>query len=209
MSPRIAPVIAASLVLLVAAACASPAAPATPAGAPDPTLIAWPSPDPATPKPDAGNVDGIVYPELTIEAADADTIRVAITDPAAKAWRLIVAGAGALAGARLEILVETGDVGPSITATEVREGVVVGEMDLSGYVDGTAAAGGCHGTLPVCVDSDGFRLPSDGDGTLAIRLTLTDGGTPLTVTGGTAGWPGEPFILGPWTNTEPFPWGER
>ena len=209
MSPRIAPVIAASLVLLVAAACASPAARATPAGAPDPTLIAWPSPDPATPKPDAGNVDGIVYPELTIEAADADTIRVAITDPAAKAWRLIVAGAGALAGDRLEILVETGDVGPSITATEVRDGVVVGEMDLSGYVDGTAAAGGCHGTLPVCVDSDGFRLPSDGDGTLAIRLTLVDGGTPLTVTGGTAGWPGEPFILGPWTDTEPFPWGER
>ena len=209
MSPRIAPVIAASLVLLVAAACASPAAPATPAGAPAPTLIAWPSPDPATPKPDAGNVDGIVYPELAIEAADADTIRVAITDPAAKAWRLIVAGAGALAGDRLEILVETGDVGPSITATEVRDGVVVGEMDLSGYVDGTAAAGGCHGTLPVCVDSDGFRLPSDGDGTLAIRLTLVDGGTPLTVTGGTAGWPGEPFILGPWTDTEPFPWGER
>ncbi|MEW6226154.1 MAG: hypothetical protein AB1627_16140 [Chloroflexota bacterium] len=209
MSPRFAPVIAASLALLVAAACASPAAPATPAGAPDPTPIAWPSPDPATPKPDAGNVDGIVYPELTIEATDADTIRVAITDPAAKAWRLVVAGAGALAGDWLEILVETGDVGPSITATEVRDGVVVGEMDLSGYVDGTAAAGGCHGTLPVCVDSDGFRLPTDGDGTLAIRLTLVDGGTPLTVTGGTAGWPGEPFILGPWTDTEPFPWGER
>ena len=209
MSPRFAPVFAASLVLLVVAACAAQAdAPAT-LGSPDPTPIAWPSPDPATPRPDAGNVDGIVYPELTIEAADADTIKVAITDPAAKAWRLVVAGAGALSGERLEILVETGDVGPSILATEVRDGVVVGEMDLSGYVDGTAAAGGCNGTLPVCVDSDGFRLPSDGDGTLAIRLTLIDAGTPLTVTGGTAGWPGEPFILGPWTDTEPFPWGER
>jgi hypothetical protein len=210
MSPRVSPAIAASLVLLVAAACATTApAPATPAGAPDPTPIAWPTPDPATPKPDAGNVDGVVYPELTIEAADADTISVAITDPAAKAWRLVIAGAGAMAGERLEILVETGDVAPSILATEVSDGAVVGEMDLSGYVDGTAAAGGCHGTLPVCVDSDGFRLPSDGNGTLAIRLALIDTGTPLTVTGGTAGWPGEPFILGPWTDTEPFPWGER
>ena len=209
MSPRFALLAAASLALVVAA-CATPsAAPATPSAAPDPTPIAWPSADPGTPKPDAGNVDGIVYPELTIGATDADTISVAIADPEAKAWRLVVAGAGALAGERLEILVETGDVGPSILATEIRDGVVVDEMDLSGYVDGTAAAGGCHGTLPVCVDSDGFRLPADGDGTLAIRLTLTETGTPLTVTGGTAGWPGEPFVLGPWTDTEPFPWGER
>ena len=22
------------------------------------------------------------------------------------------------------------------------------------------------------------------------------------------GWPGEPFVLGPWSDTEPFAWGE-
>jgi hypothetical protein len=214
MSRRLAPVIAASIaasLALVAAACATPSsAPASPSGSPAGTPIAWPSFQPGgTPEPDEGNVDGAVYPELTIEAADADTITVTIIDPGAKAWRLVVAGAGSRSGDRLEIAVETGDVGPSITATEVNEGVVVDEMDLSGYVDGTAAAGGCHGTLPVCVDSDGFRLPSDGNGILAIRLTMTGTGMPLTITGGTAGWPGEPFILGPWTDTEPFPWGER
>ena len=119
-----------------------------------------------------------------------------------------MAGVGERAGDRWEILVETGDVGPAITATEVRDGHVVDVMDLSGFADGTAAAGGCHGTLPVCLSSDGFRLPQDGDGRFSVQLVLPESGhARWRSPAGTATWPGEPFVLGPWTNTEPFPWG--
>jgi hypothetical protein len=159
--------------------------------------------------PDEGNVDGISYPELTVEMPDADTLRIRLDDPTAKAWRLDVAGTGDLAADRFVIEVETGDVAPAITATEIRAGRVVDEMDLSGYLDGTAAAGGCHATLRVCVDSDGFGLPEDGNGRFTLRLSVGDTRGPLTITGSTAGWPGEPFILGPWVVTEPFTWAAR
>lgn len=220
MSPRVAPVLAASLALIVVAGCGASVAPAsivpspaTPTHAPStqPVTPTAPVPTPvpvATASPDAGNVDGSGSgPELTIEMVSGDTIRATLDDPAAKAWRLVVAGVGERAGDRWEILVETNDVGPAITATEVRAGRVVDTMDLSGFADGTAAAGGCHGTLPVCLSSDGFRLPQDGDGRFSVQLVLPEPGTPLTITGGTATWPGEPFVLGPWTDTEPFPWG--
>ena len=210
------------LALIVVAACGVSAATSSPpslaphpdrAPAVQPVTSIAPAPTPvpvpvATASPDAGNVDGSRSgPELTIEMVDAQAIRVTLEDPAAKAWRLVVAGVGERAGDRWEILVETGDVGPAITATEVRDGRVVDVMDLSGFADGTAAAGGCHGTLPVCLASDGFRLPQDGDGRFSLELVLPEQGTPLTLTGGTATWPGDPFVLGPWAGTEPFPWG--
>jgi hypothetical protein len=216
MFPRAARPCLASLALLLAAGCASAAPPAvTPTASPvepQPTPIAWPSfepPSPPTPRPDAGNVGGNGYPELTVETQGPGAVRVTIVDPAAKAWRLVVAGTGARAGDRLVLLVETGDTGPSITATEIRDDAVVGEMDLSGYADGTAAAGGCHGTLGACVDSHGFRLPADGDGTFSVRLALVEPTAALTITGGTATWPAEPFILGPWQDAPPFAWGDR
>jgi hypothetical protein len=215
MSPRFAPVIAASVLIVLVAACGASGAPTpspvfSPATPPGPTIRPLPTIAPETPPtatPDAGNVDGgLTGPELTIETVNAETIRATIADRKAKAWRLVVAGVGERSGDRWEILVETGDVRPSITATEIRGGTVVDVMDLSAFADGTAAAGGCHRTLPVCLDSDGFRLPQDGDGTFSVRLVLPERGTPLTVTGGTASWPGEPFVLGPWTDTAPFPW---
>ena len=108
--------------------------------------------------------------QLSIEPVDDATIQATIVDATAKAWRLTVSGTGVLGDDRWEIAVETGDVGPVIVATEIVGGKVVDEMDLSGFADGTAAAGGCHSTLPVCLDSDGFRLPDDGDGTFSVRL---------------------------------------
>jgi len=226
MSPRVAPVLAASFVLLLVAACGASAVPSAAKSSPAPVPVATsrvpavepvisvaPAPTPVpvpvvTASPDAGNVDGGGSgPELTIEMVDSQTIRATLDDPSAEAWRLVVAGVGGQAGDRWEILVEAGDVAPAITATEVRDGHVVDVMDLSGFADGTAAAGGCHSTLPVCLSSDGFRLPQDGDGRFSVQLVLPDPGTPLAITGGTATWPGEPFVLGPWTNTEPFPWG--
>ena len=58
-----------------------------------------------------------VYPELAVEAIDASTLRLTLDDPAAKAWRLVIAGTGDLAFDRLEIEVVTSDVAPLITAT--------------------------------------------------------------------------------------------
>jgi hypothetical protein len=162
-----------------------------------------------TPVPVTGDVDGAIGgPELTIEALDGDTIQATLDDPTAKAWRLVVAGTGDRAGERWEILVETGDVAPVITATEIRNGEVADVLDLTGFWDGTAAAGGCHSTLPVCVGSDGFELPEGGDGRFSVRLELAGTQVPLMVSGGTAAWDGEPFVLGPWHDTEAFPWGE-
>jgi hypothetical protein len=217
MSPRYAPAIVASLALILVAGCAgaastpSPVAPATPVTrAPDPTPfpVADRTPAPTPDTGDTGGVDGAAGgPELAIEPLDDDTIQATLVDPEAKAWRLVIAGTGDLGGERWEIMVETGDIMPVVTATEIRGGEPVDVLDLSGFADGTAAAGGCHSALSVCLDSDGFRLP-DGDGRLTVRLDLPEAQVPLVIRGGTAAWDGEPFILGDWHDTEPFPWGE-
>jgi hypothetical protein len=220
MPPRFAPVLTASLVLLIAAACggavtapvdpASPV-PAAPAPAERPALTPVPMPEDEpspTPPQNAGDVDGDgVGPELTVEFPDRNLLDVTLFDPDAKAWRLVVRGTGALADDRLEIVVEASDVMPLITATEIQQGEVVDVIDLTGYLDETAAAGGCHRTLDTCVDSSWFRLPEEGDGYFAIRLQMPADGTALLISGGTARWPGEPFVLGPWSDTEAFPWG--
>ena len=218
MTPRRAPILAATIALLVVAACATSSvapSPRTAAGpiptTPAPTPIVTPSVVPsATPSPtpptDEGNVDGNVFPELTVETIDPSTLRVTLDDPSARAWRLVIAGSGDLRYDRLEIEVETSDIEPVITAREIRDSEVVSEMDLSGYADGTAAAGGCHATLHVCIDSDGFRLPHNDNGRFRVRLSVADASGPLAITGSTAGWPGEPFILGPWVTTDTFAW---
>ncbi len=165
------------------------------------------TPPAASEVPDAGNVDGPQSgPVLSIEPVEAMSVRATIEDPDARAWRLVVAGTGVRAADRLEIVVETGDVAPLITATEIHDGRIEGVMDLTGFGDPTASAGGCHATVHVCIDSDAFRLPTDGDGRLTVTLTRMDDTAPLTIVGATASWPGEPFILGPWNDTEAFPW---
>lgn len=200
---------------LAVAACSSSVTPppvASPAPAspttPEPTRVpsATPAPSP-TATPIIGGVDGDARgPQLTVVHEDAGTITAGIEDPAAKAWQIEVRGTGDQARDAWRITVEVGDVSPLITATEIVDGTVVDALDLSGDWDGTAIAGGCHSTLPVCVDSDGFRLPDEGDGTFAVRIHLDDVRTPLEIRGAAAYWDGEPFILGPWHATEAFPW---
>lgn len=185
---------------------------------PEPVVTDPSNPEPVTSDPEipprstppvTGGVNGALdRPELTIERVGAETVQATILDPDAKAWRLVIAGSGEFGGERWEIAVETGDVGPVITATEVRGGREVDVMDLTGFADGTAAAGGCHSVLPVCLGSDGFRLPSDGDGRFSLRLELPQSPMPLVIRGGTARWDGEPFVLGPWHDTQVFQWGE-
>ena len=217
MTPRRAPLLAATIALFVVAACATSSVAPSPrtAAGPVPTAVPTPIVSPLvmpsatlspTPPTDEGNVDGNVYPELTVETIDPSTLRVTLDDPAARAWRLVIAGSGDLKYDRLEIEVETSDIEPVITAREIRDSEVVNVMDLSGYADGTAAAGGCHATLHVCVDSDGFRLPHNDNGRFRVRLSVANASGPLAITGSTAGWPGEPFILGPWVTTDTFVW---
>jgi hypothetical protein len=218
LTPRRAPILAALIALLAVAACATSTVvptPSAPTGAvstaPDPTPVVTPTPVPTlAPSPtaptDEGNVEGDIYPELTVETADPGTLRITLDDPSAKAWRLVVAGSDALAYDRLEIEVVTSDVEPLIHVREIRDSEVVDEMDLSWYGGGLGAAGGCHANLHVCIDSDGFRLPEDGNGRFRVRLSVADAVGPLAITGSTAGWPGEPFVLGPWVDTDPFVW---
>ena len=218
MPSRFAPVIAAAVVLFAVAACAgaavSPASPTAvrpPAALPTPTPVATPIAEPTpTPSANAGDVESQGRgAELTVEFPKPDLLDVTLEDSEAKAWRVIVTGTGDRATDRMEVLVEAGDVGPVITATEVQQGEVVGSIDLSNYFDETMAAGGCHHTLNVCIDSSSFRFSDDGTGRLRIRIQMPDPAAGrLLITGGTAGWPGEPFVLGPWTDTESFPWGE-
>jgi hypothetical protein len=171
--------------------------------------VASHTPDATTaPSPNAGDVDESAGgPNLSVEFPGENLLDVTLEDSRAKAWRVVVRGTGDHATDRLEVVVEAGDVGPVITATDVEQGEVVATIDLSAYTDDTAAAGGCHQTLDVCVDSSSFRFTDDGSGRLRIRLQMPDPSTrPLLVTGGTAGWPGDPFVLGPWSDTEAFPW---
>jgi hypothetical protein len=219
MATRSAPVlIAVALIGLLTAACGgtspipSPLTSPRPAPAsegPLPTLVVQPTPV-ATPAetPIVGGVDGAMDgPQLSIVTVDEDTIVATIKDPAAKAWRVTVAGTGALSGDRWEIVVETGDVGPAVSVTQIQDGRVTDVMDLTGFMEPTAAAGGCHATLPVCLESTGFTIP-EGKHRFSVRLELPGGQVPLVIRGASAAWDGEPFILGPWHETEAFPWGE-
>src|SRR5690349_16254342 len=162
MSPRFAPL--AALVLLVVAACAAPAPAApvavTPTTRPSAVAAVVPTPSPVpvggertppvtgptpTATPNAGDVDGWgPGPALTVEFPGERLLDVTLEDAKAKAWRVVVTGTGDLAADRFEVVVETGDVGPAISATEIQGGEVVDVIDLSFFDDDTAAAGGCH-----------------------------------------------------------------
>ncbi|MFL5756354.1 MAG: hypothetical protein ACJ77N_08660 [Chloroflexota bacterium] len=132
-----------------------------------------------------------------------DSIRASVTDTAAKAWRIVIGGGTGDANAapdRLEIVVETSDVEAAVHVDEYVGGRLVDENDVTSQVgDATAAAGGCHRTLGVCYSSGSIRVPHR-DGRLTVDVTPTEQ-HPLIVSGGSARWPGEPFILGPWRTT--------
>jgi hypothetical protein len=180
----------------------SPAA--TPAPTPAATLVATPA---ATSTPDTGNVDGPGTPDFSVEPSGAQTIKITLTAPDAKAWRIAVAGTGDHAADRWDLTVETGDVAPVITTTEAPGGVAAEPVEQPKLELGTAKGKICSTTLPVCLVASSLSLPADGDGTIVLDLVRTDAGAALSVTAATAAWDGDPFVLGAWTTTEAFPWG--
>jgi hypothetical protein len=206
-------------VVLVAGACAatpsggSGADPSPPIATPSPSTptppVGTPTTPPGTPtlpptgsQPPTGNTD-TRFPELAVSSGGPGWM-VELTDPTAKAWRLVVAGADP--ADRLELLVETGDVWPGVMITSIVDDAVVEEHDLTQMVgDATAAAGGCHPVLEVCYSSDGILVDLEG-GRVGLVVEHIDSGA-FTFSGASAGWPAEPFVLGPWRTTAPFTTG--
>jgi hypothetical protein len=200
--------IALVLVALLAVACgaAVPAtndptvAPASPVVRPDLTPVPVPSVVP-TALPNEGDVDGVQdgRPELTIESVTQDELRVTVMDPTAKAWRIAVTGKDA--ADRLELIIETGDIAPGIRIDEIVGNEVVNTDDLTRMPDQpTVSAGGCHRTLGVCFSSDTIEVGA-ANGIVSATFRFRDTSRPIAITGSTASWPGEPFILGDWRDS--------
>jgi hypothetical protein len=138
------------------------------------------------------------YPELSVSLDRGYLID--LVDPEARAWWIVVAGTGANAGDRLEIVAEVGDIWPGAVVNEYVGGQLVDSTDLNGLVgSATAVAGGCHPTLPVCFSSAGIDVrPAVGRLSVTLEATALDR---LEIGGATASWDGEPYILGPWRGT--------
>jgi hypothetical protein len=197
---------------LIVTACGASAvttlAPATPTPVPaQPNLTPVPgsTEEPiATPAPPEGDVDGAQEgaPELAIESDGTDSLEISVADSTAKAWRIRISGTNE--ADRLELIVETSDIAPGIHVDEIVGNEVVATDDLTRMPDEpTVAAGGCHRTVGVCFSSDGIKL-DDANGVLTARFTFRDPSAPIAITGSTAGWPAEPFILGDWHDSQTF-----
>jgi hypothetical protein len=169
-----------------------------------------PTPIP-TAMPDSGNVDAPVTPALSVEPVGAVAIRITLADPAAKAWRVTVADAGSSLGSAgassWSLTIDTGDVAPVITTTDTLNDVAGEPQEQPGLEAGTTTGRVCSVAVPVCIRAASVVLPRDGNGTLVLEIGKTDTAATLAVTGATAGWPTDPFALGPWTTTAAFPWG--
>lgn len=218
MLPRSTPaVLVATLALGLIGCSGIPAAPATPAEPAGPTPLAGgsaatlhptvePTVAPATATPDSGNVEIPVTPGLSVEPVGSSSIRVTLADPAAKAWRVTVAGTGAQGADRWALTVETGDVAPVVTTTETAGGVDAEPLEQPRLEMGDASGQVCSASVPVCLRAPSLVLPHDGNGTLVLELARSDAGASMSVTGGTATWTTDPFVLSSWTTTEAFPW---
>jgi hypothetical protein len=185
--------------VLIAACGAS--APLTPAPAVHPTSV------PAQPDPSAapeGDVEGVQAgrPELAIEAVDGQTLLVTVGDATAKGWRITIAGRDA--ADRLELVVESSDIAPGVHVDEIVGDQVVATDDLTRMPDEpTVAAGGCHRSLAICWSSDGIDI-DEAQGVVAARFHFENPSAAFAITGSTATWPAEPFILGDWHDSEVF-----
>ena len=207
MSTRLAPVALVVIAFVALGCAANPAAsmapPIPPIGAASPASSPPATAPPSPRDPNQGDVKGVQAgaPELVIESAGPDSLRITDLDGAAKAWRIAVASRDSRD--RLEIVVETGDVVPGIRVDEIVAGRVVGSDDLTRMPeDPTVLAGGCHRTLEVCYSSDEVGV-REGQGIAAI-LTFRDPKIEFSIVASSATWPGEPFILGPWHDSAPF-----
>ena len=184
---------------LIAAACGAATPAATPSAIPSPGSV-----DPQPTAQPAGDVDGAQEgrPELAIARIGSDTLEVTVSDARAKAWRIAIAGTADTD--RLELVVEIGDIVPGIRVDEIVGGEVIASDDLTRFPDEpSVAAGGCHSTIGVCFTSDGITV-DEATGTLSATFRFRDPSHPFAITGSTATWPAEPFILSDWNESQTY-----
>lgn len=148
--------------------------------------------------PPIGNTDR-EFPELSVSRAESYLID--LLDPEATAWWIVVSGTGANDGDRIEIVAEVGDIWPGAAVRVYVGGELFDTTDMNGLIGNrTAIAGGCHPTLDLCFSSAGIDIrPADGRLTVSLQGAAADS---FEIRGATAGWDGEPYILGPWRGTE-------
>jgi hypothetical protein len=191
---------------LVACAKAPTAPGVVDAGAPQHVPVATPEqpygPYPTLPvtggQPPVGNTDR-EFPELSVSRAESYLID--LLDPDARAWWIVVSGTGANEGDRIEIVAEVGDIWPGAAVRVYVGGELFDTTDMNGLIGNrTAIAGGCHPNLDLCFSSAGIDIRPD-EGRLSVTLQGPAAGS-FEIHGATAGWDGEPYILGPWRGTE-------
>ena len=189
-------------------ACARP--PTAPgvvdAGPPNPVPVTTPDqpygPYPTLPvtggEPPIGNTDR-AFPELSVSRAESYLIE--LLDPEARAWWIVVSGTGANDGDRIEIVAEVGDIWPGAAVRVYVGGELFDTTDMNGLIGNrTAIAGGCHPNLDLCFSSAGIDIrPDEGRLSVALQGAAADS---FEIRGATAGWDGEPYILGPWRGTD-------
>lgn len=172
----------------------------------DPAHVATPEqpygPYPTLPvtggKPPIGNTDR-EFPELSVSRAESYLIE--LLDPEARAWWIVVSGTGANDGDRIEIVAEVGDIWPGAAVRVYVGGELFDTTDMNGLIGyRTAIAGGCHPNLDLCFSSAGIEIRPD-EGRLSVALQGAAAGS-FAIRGATAGWDGEPYILGPWRGTD-------
>jgi hypothetical protein len=192
--------------ILVACAGAPPVPRVVAPGPQDPVPVTTPEqtygPYPTLPvtggEPPVGNTDR-EYPELSVSFAESYLID--LVDPEARAWWIVVSGTGAKEGDRIEIVAEVGDIWPGAAVRVYVGGELFDATDMNGFLGNrTAIAGGCHPALDLCFSSAGIDIRPD-DGRLSVALHGAAAGS-FEIRGATAGWDGEPYILGPWRGTD-------
>jgi hypothetical protein len=148
--------------------------------------------------PPVGNTDRD-FPELSVSRGE--TYLIDLLDPDARAWWIVVSGTGANTGDRVEIVAEVGDIWPGAVVRVYVGGELFDTTDMNGLIGNrTAIAGGCHPALDLCFSSAGIDIRPD-DGRLSVSLQGAAAGS-FEIRGATAGWDGEPYILGPWRGTD-------
>ena len=149
-------------------------------------------------EPPVGNTDR-EFPELSVSLGDGFLID--LVDPEARAWWIVISGTGASAGDRIEIVAEVGVIWPGAAVRVYVAGELFDTTDMNGLIGNqTAVAGGCHPTLDLCFSSAGVDIRPD-DGRVSVAVQGAAAGS-FEIRGATAGWDGEPYILGPWRGTD-------
>jgi hypothetical protein len=161
------------------------------------TASATPTPPTAPVASGATGGTSAVRPDVSVEPLGGDTYRITVADPDAKAWRMTIQPADD-SGPFLRVVVETSDVSYSIDATAVTPPADRTRVHLRR--PNTAPI--CELTTGACLARGGVRSPGNPSRHAVSFLVTLDAAKAVAISGGIAEWSSEPFILGPWLESE-------